>query len=504
MKRLLSILLPLALMVSCLGTDQAVNVSVNGLEDAVFDGFGTQIYSFTVVANGPWRIVKKELSWLEADPAEGDEGSTTVRLTAARNLTEGRRSGTLSVVGGLTTPSATFSQEVGYGIVLYGLESLKLDFDCRDFDAATFKVRSNTPWTITLSGLDWAEISPLSGGVGETIVTVLPSDNEGAARSGSIVLTPEQGETLNISVAQQKWRRPPFFQVTGTEKPIVFPGYDAQPVAIVVASNFPWTLQTEASWIEADVRESQGEEDGTTVHIRAADNDNVDRSATVTIASGNADLGSVSFTVRQKNSPTSPSLLAKWYLEDSYIREQHSNWLSSGNINSQEISSDDLETAVFQYIKNPGDTKSRSYIFSSTGGHYVARPAYEGDYLKISVPIDHLPAGTQIALRTAVHSSTSRSPRDYAVEYLDGSDWKACEGTSAVKFESNKNPIPIDATAVLSEAVEEGTVVFRIRVSSNVDISGAAPNTSSTMQITQRGLSGEEFTNYITVWQMPK
>ena len=507
MKRLNCILFLLACLagMGCQPAAQTVSVSTDGLKDIAFDGYGHDRYSFTVTADGPWSIVKQDLSWVLAEPAEGGAGKTVVHLSAVRNLTTTERKGILRVTGGATTPSATISQAVGYGLVTYGAgDDGTLSFDCRDEYAVSFKVRSNVRWVLRATGLDWLHISPREGGPGETTVTVTPEENMGAERSGTLTLVPEQGEGKEISFTQREWRRPPYLEVTAPAETIVFPGTDAESISIRVASNEPWTIETDAGWLVIDTVSGSGEEEETVVHVRAEDNTDVDRTATLSVISRNDDLGRHDIQVRQKNAPSSPSLLAKWTLEDGFLRSKRSQWLNSGDINSAEIPSDDLDQAVFQYIKNPGDNKSRSYIFSSTGGHYVARPAYEGDFLKISVPVDHLSAGTRILLKTAVHSSTARSPRNYAIEFLDGDSWKACEGTSSVTFESNKSPIPIDAYATLSDYVDEGMMVFRIRVSSNIDISGATPNSSATMQITQRDLKDEEYTDCITIWQMPK
>ena len=162
----------------------------------------------------------------------------------------------------------------------------------------TFNVSSNTPWTLTLSsGADWLTITPASSASSSLItdVTVKAQSNTALVdRTATITLRGENvARTRIITVKQSRMGR---LYVTPMAQ-----NYSAAggPLSFTIQTNLPWEVRSSAAWLTFNRDSGDPDPDGRTITIiaTAAANDDVERTATVTVVAGDDEE---SFDVTQK------------------------------------------------------------------------------------------------------------------------------------------------------------------------------------------------------------
>lgn len=199
----------IAICLSCSrdnGIQEGERVNLSGFEDKILafdDETGT---TFTVDANRDWRISRGTSNWIDVIPNQGRAGKPAdVRIVVERNYAS-RRQGTLHFTCGNVTRSITVIQEASPIVVNFeigGLDKNSIEFSGDATGTKTFTVKCNSDWTATADGLDWLQLTPLSGKAGEQVeIQVTPSVNEGLPRSGTICLSALGAETVVINVSQ--------------------------------------------------------------------------------------------------------------------------------------------------------------------------------------------------------------------------------------------------------------------------------------------------------------
>ncbi len=293
-KLLLALPLTAAIALSCSTKEetQKEEVKVQGLDAPItFAAIPAGDVSFTIETNVAWKVSRTNLDWLDIAPSNGGakEGPQKVTLSASQNKDESPRSGSLTVTAGSFTKTVQVSQEAAAVTPTFstnGLENQKLAFAADKVDPATFQVSSNKDWTATLSGLDWATVSPLSGDKGRpATITVTPkSANTGAKREGTISFAYGAAAPYVVTVEQAAFV--PEISVAPASLEAAADGVIANPV-VKVTANAAWTASSDKTFVTLD--KSSGAAGETSVTITVAANDVTEvRTAKLTFVNGEA------------------------------------------------------------------------------------------------------------------------------------------------------------------------------------------------------------------------
>lgn len=254
-------LLPIlaALTLSCVPGEEDVkeSVQVDGLpETLTFAARDAEAATFTLESNIRWSVSRKDLDWLTVDPPRGSatQGRLTVTLSAADNAGEAVRSGSFTLRAGAYEKTVQVTQAGATVVPSFTVSSLEgdvLSFASDELEPKSFSVIANKDWKATLTGLDWAEVTPLEGRKDRgATVSVLPKTvNEGAPREGSISFAYGADAPVVVRVVQAG------FVPTITAAPaslLVAADGTADISTVTVTANGSWTAATEASWITLD------------------------------------------------------------------------------------------------------------------------------------------------------------------------------------------------------------------------------------------------------------
>lgn len=270
--------------------DEKESVNVAGLDaDLHFAAIPAGALSFTIESNVAWSITKADLDWLTIDPMHGSakDGTQTVTLTARQNETEEALSGSFTVTAGSFTKKVAVSQDAAKVTPTFATNGLKdnaLAFAAEERAAKTFQVSSNKDWKATLSGLDWADVTPLEGDKNRSAtLTVTPkAANTGAERKGTISFAYGADAPYVVTVSQEA------FTATLTLDPTTLTADAAgilEKATVTVTANAAWTAKSSAAFVTLD--KSSGAAGTTAVTVTVAANDKTEaRSAVVTFENG--------------------------------------------------------------------------------------------------------------------------------------------------------------------------------------------------------------------------
>lgn len=296
-----------ALVFSCANQqeEEKESVQVSGLpESLAFAAIPAEGASFTIESNVAWSISKTGLDWLTLDPMRGNaaHGVQTVTITAAENKDEAARSGSFTLRAGSYEKTVQASQSGATVIptfTLSGAEGNLLSFKAEETGSKSFSVASNKDWTASLSGLDWAEVSPLEGKKDRSAtITVTPkSANGGSAREGTISFAYGADAPVVVRVNQGGFE--PEISLSVRDLLVAADG-SADISSVTVTANSDWTASSGAAWISLD--KTAGPAGATVVSLRFAVNEKTeDRSAAVTFDNHGV---KAELTVRQVAKPS--------------------------------------------------------------------------------------------------------------------------------------------------------------------------------------------------------
>ncbi|MGN0189072.1 MAG: BACON domain-containing protein [Candidatus Cryptobacteroides sp.] len=453
------------------------SVELSGLQDEIrFTYDGGNPVEFTVKSNRTWSISKSAgLDWLTVDPINGGAGNEAkVTVTASPNE-DLERSGSFVFNSGSVKRTVNVLQEA-FPIVpelTVDLEEKVIPFEFNDIEPVRFTVRCNVAWKAEKKDLDWLKVDPSEGErKTETVVTVTPSMNEGAAREGVLTFKGEGASDVQIKVTQTAFVDDPFLTVSGLPEgnAFAFKRVPESPVTLKVQTNRNWTAVKSAGldWLTVSPDSGVKNSDGVNVTLTAAANTSEEtRTGTVTFKSSDGALADVVVTVSQEG------YVRKWIwtLEDSVLQE--SKWASEGKSYS-----DDGKALMEWIIVNEdalySELSSRGPIVSSKQeGHYAYKQIWKDDNLQFTVPVEDLPADSKVSIQFAM-SGTKYAPAFWNVEFYDNGEWTP---TSISSLTSKKGyttdatfvlgatdaVVDVKETAVFTTAVANGEIRLRVK-----------------------------------------
>ena len=307
MKRILALLCLTGLICACNQTqeEEKESVDIAGLQEAVaFPANPAEGASFSIVSNVAWSIHKTGLDWAVIEPMRGNPGKEpqTIRITAAENKDDIPRSGSFTLTAGSVSRTVSLTQD-GASVIpsfsIAGLTDNTVSFKSEEIEGKTFTVASNKEWTATPQGLDWAEISPLSGHKDRSAtITVTPkSANDGSTREGTLSFDFGAEAPVVVTVAQAGFI--PEITVSPASLLVAADG-SADISAVTVTANADWTATSAAGWMTLD--KTSGGRGETLVQFTLQVNEKYeDRSATVVFENHGV---KAEVTVRQVAKPT--------------------------------------------------------------------------------------------------------------------------------------------------------------------------------------------------------
>lgn len=164
--------------------------------------------------------------------------------------------------------------------------------------AITFKVSSNTPWTITRSsGADWCTVTPSSSSAGALISDVVVSftNNTGVEdRMATLTLKGDKVEIpVSIKITQARQGR---LFVTPVSQDYAAVG---GPLTFTIQTNVDWEVRSSEGWLSFNRESGNPDPEGRTLTViaTAAASEVLERTATVTVVAGDEEE---SFEVTQK------------------------------------------------------------------------------------------------------------------------------------------------------------------------------------------------------------
>ena len=208
---------------------------------------------FTVESNRAWELVKSGLEWAEVSPASGAAGiPVQVKITPYSNIGE-LRTGTIAVRAGSQEHTITIHQQPSSdspSIVIEGLTDGSIVYDAEGMPQS-FRVNANVAWEAVTENLDWLTVAPSKGSGGTTVrVVVIPEENDGPERSGTLIIKAAAAEQ-RIPVSQQHKPQSPVIAIDGLADNYVRLTAGDAPVRFRVKSNYAWTVDRTGSpdWI---------------------------------------------------------------------------------------------------------------------------------------------------------------------------------------------------------------------------------------------------------------
>lgn len=461
-------------------TEAADRVEIDGLDDGLhFPYHPEESASFSISSNKTWSISKSGLDWLTVSQMNGGSKlPATISLSAAPN-DDLERSGELTIYTGAYVQTVTVTQEafpIVPTLTLDGLTDNTLEFEFSDLEPVTFTLNSNIAWTADKQGLDWAEVSPLSGErKQEATITVTPSANGGDARQGTLSFRGEGMTPVVVTVRQTAYRDDPLLTVTGfgEDNTLAFPEAPEAPAALQILCNRNWTVIKEGlDWLTVAPESGTAGTVPADITLTASKNTGDARTGTLTIRADDPALEDVVITVSQEAKSLEP--IAWWTLTDEALKKYSGdNWLTGGRMFADKPAG---TTAYGQWNKvNDAPVYDPGYVISSDGkGHYAVKSVWTDDNLEFTIPVKNFAAGQAVNIRYGARSKKTGA-RYWIVEYFDQGTWKP---TSTKEYTFSGNGLHVTATyeltkadkveninetARFTEAVDNGVIRFRIR-----------------------------------------
>ena len=261
-----------------------------------FDEKGGQ-KTFIVDSNMKW-TVSSNLSWASCSPATG-ENKGYVTVTVAPNTDSSTRSATITVKASngdtrqISITQTGSTPETLTLVVETTTMTFNADQDYPNEQPQTFRVRSNTSWSITTSE-SWLSVSPTKGQNNEDIKVVATTYRDSSRdRQAIITITADKNSSLKrtIAITQKAAIFNTEFKLSETSLSF---GSAGGSQTFVIDSNIKWTVSADKDWFR--VTPPSGEGKGS-INVQVDRNTSTtSREGTVTVKAENGAVAQVKIT----------------------------------------------------------------------------------------------------------------------------------------------------------------------------------------------------------------
>ncbi len=219
-----------------------------------------------IATDGRWTATVSH-EWLTVEPASGT-GPATLTVTAAANLSDAARLGSVSVSVGSTTHTISVTQAGRY----FTLEPTAFGEISSRGGSHSVHISTNETWKATSTSA-WMQLSQREG-TGDIDVTFTVPDNASALpRRDTTTFTPAYLQGIRV-VTTQAAR---YLRISQSQLSFFARGGSAEPIAVSTDCR-SYSVTTDATWLTI-------ERSGDAFTVTAAENDtDADRSATVVVA----------------------------------------------------------------------------------------------------------------------------------------------------------------------------------------------------------------------------
>ncbi|MDY3783678.1 MAG: BACON domain-containing protein [Candidatus Cryptobacteroides sp.] len=455
------------------------SVELTGFQESIYLSYdGSETASFKVVSGMTWSVTKSAGSeWLTISPANGGANTPAeVTISVAPN-DDLERSASFTFYCASVEKTATVTQAAMPIVpeIDVRLEEKLVPFLFNVLDPVQFVVWSNVKWTVEKSGLDWLDVTPAEGErKTETLVTLTPSLNEGAAREGTLTFKAEGATDVVVKVTQTEFVDDPFLTVNGIPEDgkYLFANTPEAGLELSVVTNRSWTATKSEGLDWIDVSPSSGDKniDGVTVTVTASPNTGSNsREGTITFTSSDASVEPVVLAVSQEGK----ILNWIWTLKDEVLKA--TTWASKAKAKSDNGVAE-MEWITANDASCYSDNAAKGPIVSSKGeGHYAYKGLWTDDNLQFTIPVK-AEAGHKVTIKFGM-SATKHAPSFWMVEYKSGDEWIATEKSKL----TNKKKHTAEATFVLKNADD----------TYNITQSYVCPKDEENIQIRLRCVNGK-------------
>lgn len=355
-----------------------------------------------------------------------------------------------------------------------------------------FRLTCDDVWQIT-ADQTWVLVSPDSGSAasGRKIDVIVYANN--TSRQRSALLTVASGGVSKVLTVVQE----PFVQLTdllvdASELSLAASG--KQSGSIKVSSPVNFSVSCDAGWIAltdklgSPLSGSVGS--GKDIEIRIVPQANFDgtpRTTTVMVSATGypGRIITVSQTAEAFVSGYA-GLPAVWLFNDENITSLRQTFVGPGYVQASRGSSATI--SIHREAVNQ-QKETLDYNVASDGGLEM-RMLGEGDCFLYNVPVNDLPAGSNVHITASYHSDNSAN-KYFVFEYLDAGEWKMTKGLKTspegVKYHYQSNGLGlsqaytpnIDETVTLSKGISNGALKMRLRCVGNRKYDGGVLDFSS-------------------------
>ena len=350
-----------------------------------------------------------------------------------------------------------------------------------------FRVTCEDAWQITVDQT-WVLVSPESGTTasGRKIDVVVYANTTSQQRTASLTVA-SGGASKVVTIVQE-----PFVQLTEllvNVSELSLSASGQQSGAVRVSSPVSFSVSCDAGWValtdKAGSALSASVGAGKDIEIKVvpqANFDGVPRAATVTVSASGYPTRTVAVSQTAESFVTGTAELpAVWLFNDENITSLRQTFIGPGYVQASRGSSATI--SIHREAVNQ-QKETLDYNVASDGGLEM-RMLGEGDYFLYNVPVNNLPAGSNVHITASYHSDNSAN-KYFVFEYLDAGEWKMTKGLKTspegVKYHYQSNGLGlsqaytpnIDETVTLSQGITSGALKMRLRCVGNRKYDGSA------------------------------
>jgi len=495
------------------------NVVVENVPDNQmnFDSDALDTIRFSITSDAKWNIGVKDAAWLTVEPREGLTGRTTVTVYADENAEVLGRNGILTILSKDFNKKISVNQDAAAPyFTIVGDEQGSIVVESIPDSVSLLYLSGNVTWEMSATNLDWCAIVASEEGVCPSVISILPEQNLGAQRSGTLSFIPSNGlPKVDLSIIQKKVK--PFILLDVDSLAFTSEGEAKTSNKVFVSSNVEWDVESSADWLHYSIVSVEG---GKEVSLTLDENTmRNDRSATLTFTAPETESQVLSVGQDKSMFYADLSTPVIWKSDDWEYMEKHNPDWSKKGANSYSFGTgkgialpegDAAETAYLKWEK-VATGASADYTatpLTTKEGHFTVKYMFTDDAYVFYVPVTGIAAGKKLCLDFTLKGNQYCVPY-YIVEFcLDGTTWVVADtgetyttgglslpATIKIAKDTNKS---VTAKYTVGKAVARGLIKARIRIpdgtiniaGSKITTGAAAASKSSTLRLFKNNYDG--------------
>lgn len=184
-------------------------LTLEGLTDNTLDFEFTDFepVTFSLYANVAWTAHPEDLDWAEVSPLSGErKQEATITVTPTPNGGNARQGTITFRAEGMelvvvTVRQTAYRDDPMLSVTGFGPDNA-IAFPEAPEEPVTLQILCNRNWTVVKEQLDWLTVTPASGIPSQDPIdiTLTASSNPGAARTGTLIIRPDDPELVDVVI----------------------------------------------------------------------------------------------------------------------------------------------------------------------------------------------------------------------------------------------------------------------------------------------------------------